>query len=401
MSEINIQVYRYRWTVLLLFMFVNITLQILWISFAAVTLEAMAFYNVDEIFILLLSMSFMIVYIPITFLASWLIDKYDFKIGAGIGATLAGTFGLLRFFAFTDYSLVLIFQIVIAIGQPFVLNSITKLSSNWFPESERTTATGLSLISQFIGIALGMIITPMLVAGDDLMLMLFIYGMIALISCILFLIFAKSKPPTPPSKEAISEKVLMSEGLRQLFTNKHFLILVILFFIGLGAFNMISSYIELIIDPKGYGAEEAGMLGGIMLLGGIIGAIIMSTLSDKYKKRKTLILTSVLIAGISLFGLAFTSDLILLYIFSSLLGFGILSAGPVALEYAVDITRPVPEASSNGILLMVGQMGGILFILGLVDFTYNGDYFPALILLGFLIVILFILGFFLKETNKE
>lgn len=401
MSELNIEVYSYRWTVLLLFMFVNITLQMLWISFAAVTVEATVFYNVDELFILLLSMSFMVVYIPITFLASWLIDKYNFKIGAGIGAVLAGVFGILRFFAFKNYSLVLAFQIGIAIGQPFVLNSITKLSSNWFPESERTTATGLSLISQFIGIALGMLVTPMLVAGNDLKLMLLIYGYIALDSCILFLIFAKSEPPTPSSKGVTKERVLMSEGLKQLFRNKQFLILVLLFFIGLGAFNMITSYIELIIVPKGYGAEEAGILGGIMLFGGMIGAITMSTISDKLKKRKVLILISVLIAAISLFGFAFFDDIILLYTFSSLIGFGILSAGPVALEYAVDATRPVPEASSNGILLMVGQIGGILFILGLVDFTINGDYFPALILLGCLIVLLFILGFFLKETNKD
>ena len=125
MNESKIQVYSYRWIELLLFMFVNITLQMLWISFAAVTFEAMAFYNVEELLILLLSMSFMIVYIPITFLASWLIDKHNFKIGAGIGALLAAIFGLLRFFAFTNYVLVLIFQIGIAISQPFILNSIT------------------------------------------------------------------------------------------------------------------------------------------------------------------------------------------------------------------------------------------------------------------------------------
>jgi MFS family permease len=382
-------------------MFVNITLQMLWISFAAVTIEATAFYNVDELMILLLSMSFMIVYIPITFLASWLIDKYDFKIGAGIGALLAAIFGFLRFFAFTNYTLVLIFQIGIAISQPFVLNSITKLSSNWFPESERTTATGLSLISQFLGIALGVLITPILVTGNDLGLMLLLYGIIAMISGILFLVFAKDKPSTPPSEMITSEKVFMFEGLKQLFTNRQFLILVAIFFVGLGTFNMITSYIELIVIPRGYGAEEAGILGGIMLFGGIIGAILMSALSDKFQKRKMLIIVSILIATISLFVLTFTSDITLLYTSSFLLGFGILSAGPVALEFAVEKTRPVPESSSNGILMMIGQVGGILFILSLVDFTSNGDYFPALLLLAILTVGLLVIGFFLKDTEQK
>ncbi|MFX1453400.1 MAG: MFS transporter, partial [Promethearchaeota archaeon] len=138
MSEIK--VYGFRWIVLLLFIFANITIQILWISFASVTSYATVYYDVEEIMIFLLSAIFMIVYIPVTFLSAWLIDKYDFKKGAGIGAVLQGIFGFLRVIAGPNFLLVFIFQLGIAIGQPFLLNSITKLSANWFPESERTTA---------------------------------------------------------------------------------------------------------------------------------------------------------------------------------------------------------------------------------------------------------------------
>jgi hypothetical protein len=51
--------------------------------------------------------------------------------------------------------------------------------------------------------------------------------------------------------------------------------------------------------------------------------------------------------------------------------------------------------------MMVGQVGGILFIIGLVDLTLpNGDYFPALLILTILAVLLFISSFFLKETQE-
>ena len=133
MSEGKIQVYGYRWIILLLFMLVNISLQILWISYAAVTIEAATYYGVTDFEILLLSLVFMIAYIPVTFLAIWLINKFGFRIGASIGALLGGVFGLLRFFAGTNYMLILIFTIMIAIGQPFILNSVTLLSANWFP----------------------------------------------------------------------------------------------------------------------------------------------------------------------------------------------------------------------------------------------------------------------------
>jgi len=129
MTENNLQVYSFRWIVLALFMLINIAIQILWISFASVTSVAMEYYGVDELSIYILSLSFMVVYIPVTFLASWLIDKYDFKIGTGIGAILMGLFGFLRFFAGPNFEIVLIFQIGIAIGQPFLLNSVTKLSA--------------------------------------------------------------------------------------------------------------------------------------------------------------------------------------------------------------------------------------------------------------------------------
>jgi len=157
MSSQNIQVYRYRWIVLFLFFFVNVVSNMLWTTYAPVTSLAMEFYGVDEFSIILISLMFLIIYIPITFLASWLIDKYDFKVGARIGAIFMGIFGFLRYIADNNYTLALIFSIGIAIAQPFLLNTITKLSANWFPDKERTTATGISLIATSIGIALGMI----------------------------------------------------------------------------------------------------------------------------------------------------------------------------------------------------------------------------------------------------
>lgn len=402
MNENEPELSGYRWIVLLIFMFANITMQMLWISYASITkVQAPAYYGVGEDMILLFSLVFMIAYIPMTLIASWVIDNYSFKWGAGIGAMLAGVFGFLRFIAGTNYTLALSFQIGIAIGQPFLLNSITKLSGNWFPDSERTTATGLSLISQFIGILLGMFISPFLVINNDLTPMLLVYGTLALLSGTLFIIFVKDKPPIPPSEQATVEKVFNFKGIKDLLTNKYFLILSILFFIGLGSFNMITSYVDLIFQPRGYTAEESGIIGAIMLLGGIVGSIVMAALSDKFQKRKLLIIISVSITTLSLGILTFAASELLVFLFSFLLGFGILSAGPVSLEYAVEITTPVPEASSNGILMMVGQVGGIIFIVGLIDLTLpNGDYFPALLLLTILSVLLLIASVFLKERDN-
>jgi len=397
MSAHDLQTYGYRWIVLLLFFFVNVVSNMLWTTYAPITSHAVEFYGVDEFYIILISLMFLIVYIPITFLAAWLIDKYNFKVGAGIGATLMGVFGFLRYIADDNYVLALIFNIGIAIAQPFLLNTITKLSANWFPDKERTTATGISLIATSLGVALGMVATPLLVIGISFRSMLLFYGILALISSFLFIIFAKNKPPTPPSTNFTTERVLMFEGLRMLFSNRNFMILAVIFFLSMGVFNMIMTYIELIVIPRGYDSIFAGILGMLLILGGITGTIIMAILSDILNKRKNIMAISLFIATISLLVFSCTSDEILLLTSGFFFGFGLMGAGPLALEYAVDATKPVPEASSNGILMMVGSLGGIVLIVSLENVKISGDYFPALIIQTVLLTISFILAFFVKE----
>jgi len=402
MTEDKLQIYGYRWVLLILFMLGNASLQILWISYATVTLEAATYYGVHEFDILFLSTIFMITYIPVSFVATWFINRFGFRIGVGLGAMINGVFGFLRFFAGPNYPLVLFFQIMISVSQPFFLNSVSLLSANWFPESERTRATGLSINSQLLGVALGMVITPILVVIYSFEVMLLIYGLYALIIGIIFVIMARDKPPTPPSTKLIKDDAISKGGLKLLLSNKQFWLILIIFFVGLGAFNMVTTYIELIAAPRGLTAIEVGNLGGILLLGGIIGAILMSVLADKLRKRVFLIKISLMISVISFFLISFANTSVMLFVTGFLLGFGLLSVGPVLFEYAVDITAPVPEASSNGMLMVIGSISGIIFILGFEGFTTpSGDYLPALIFLSLLSLVSFLLSFFLKDIKHN
>ena len=130
----NFRLYPYRWVVLAVFMFINLMMQLLWISYAPITGEAASFYQVDDLKIGFLAMSFMIAYIPLSIPESWAIDKWGFRKAVGLGAILMGVFGLLRGFAGANYSLVLLSTIGIAIGQPFMMNSWTTVPAKWFPK---------------------------------------------------------------------------------------------------------------------------------------------------------------------------------------------------------------------------------------------------------------------------
>ena len=90
------KLYGYRWVVLAVFMFINLTIQMLWITYAPITGPAATFYGVTDLQIGLLAMTFMIAFIPLSIPVSWVIDTYGFKLAVSIGAVLMGIFGLLR-----------------------------------------------------------------------------------------------------------------------------------------------------------------------------------------------------------------------------------------------------------------------------------------------------------------
>ena len=137
-------------------------MQMQWITFAPITSEAVAFYKVPAMQIDLLSLIFMIVYLFVSFPASYIIDTWGIRIGIGIGAALMGIFGFMKGFYGANYNMVILAQIGIAVGQPFVLNSVTKVGVRWFPLHERATQAGISVLAQFVGIIIAMALTPFL-----------------------------------------------------------------------------------------------------------------------------------------------------------------------------------------------------------------------------------------------
>jgi MFS family permease len=154
-------------------------------------------------------------------------------------------------------------------------------------------------------------------------------------------------------------------GLRSIFRNRDFRILFAVFFVGLGLFNAVSTWIEDIVRPRGFTIAQAGLLGGLMLGGGIVGAVVLPLLSDRARRRKPFILLA--LAGLlpALVGLAFARSAAMLFVSGFVLGFFLLSAGPIGFQYAAEITRPAPEAASMSSLLVAGQVSGIAFILAM------------------------------------
>jgi len=218
MSDRDFRLYGYRWVVLAVFMFVNLTIQMLWIAYAPITGPAARFYGVTDLQIGLLAMSFMMAFIPLSIPVSWAIDTYGFRLTVSIGTVLMGVFGVLRGLAGANYTLVLWSTIGIAIAQPFLLNAWTKVPAQWFAIEERATAVGLVTLANLVGTALGMVLTPILTETMPIPTVQLIYGGLAALSTVLFIILAREKPPTPPCPPGMEARALMLDGLKHALT---------------------------------------------------------------------------------------------------------------------------------------------------------------------------------------
>ena len=365
MEQASFKVYGYRWVMLLVFMAVAAVNQLLWITFAPITTDAARFYGVSDLSIGLLSLVFLIVYIFVSIPASWAIDTFGIRVGVGIGVAFTGIFGLTRGLFAPSYNLVLISQIGIAIGQPFILNAVTTVAARWFPIQGRATAAGLGSLAIYLGILAGVGLTPYLTIQSGISTTLVVYGIISVIAAIIFLLLSKERPPTAPCPPDQEQRSLVLDGLKQTLQKREFVYLMLIFFVGLGVFNAVTTWIEEIVAPRGFSITQAGDAGGLMIVGGIVGALVFPMLSDRFRKRTPFLVLALVGATLGLGGITFASSYLPLLLSAFCLGFFLLSAGPLGFQYGAEVAYPAPEGTSNGLLLMMGQISGIVFIFGM------------------------------------
>ncbi|MBW2588477.1 MAG: MFS transporter [Deltaproteobacteria bacterium] len=245
------KVYSYRWVILLVFMLINMVVQIQWLAHAAVARPAAVFYEgqfdpASFINIDFLAMIYMVTFLVMSFPASYVIDTYGIRVGISLGAVLVGVCGLLKGLFADDFTAVVVAQLGLAVAQPFILNAVTAVSVRWFPLRERGMAAGFSALAQYLGIVIAMIVTPFMVGSDPsepgygagFEQMLLTYGWLTFGVAVVTLLVLRERPPTPPSVETI-EKHSFGKGIRHILKQRDMLITLYLFFVGLGIFNAV------------------------------------------------------------------------------------------------------------------------------------------------------------------
>lgn len=414
--ENKFRVYGYRWVVLIAYMLLTLVIELQWLSHAPIARAAAAFYA-DQIApnslfkVDLLTMIYMFIFILFCIPASYIINKKGITFSLRLAAILTGGFGILKGMFAASFFMVLMAQIGLAIAQPLLLNAVTVVTVRWFPLRERGMAAGLIVLAQYAGIFVAMVVAPQLVNtvpdsrmyGQGIDLLLLIYGIFSLVVSIAAFILIKESPKTPPSADSVV-RVPFFQGFKYIFLRRDMLIIIALFFLGSGVFNSVSSMVDAIAKSLGM-AKSTGVLGALLLIGGMLGTFIIPVLSDRFRKRKFFFLLCIIgivpgIAGLQYADLFFHSPQAIYRVAlgsSFMLGFFLMSAGPLGFQYAAELSYPANESSTQGVLVFVGQLSGLLFA-GLMSLNSNQylDFVLQIFLVGAFLAVL--IGLLLKES---
>ena len=378
----------YRWVVLAAFMAVNLTIEVLWISYAPITRAARDYYGVSDVAIGALAMSFMVVYLPMSFPASSAITRRGLRAAVGFGALLAGVSGIARGLAGPHYVPVLVATLGAAVAQPFLLNAWTTMSSHWFPRAQRATAVSLVTLANLVGAGVGFALTPQLEKSMSVGRIQLWYGVAALVSGLFFVLVARDRPAVPPEPdEEAARDTAELVGVRHAMRVRPFLVFLAMAFVGMGIFNGISTWVDEIVRPRGFSSTDAGNLGALLLLGGVIGSVVLSALSDRLRRRIPFLVLAFAASAPALLWLALAGSQVGLFVSAFVLGFFLTSAMPIGMQYSAEITFPTPEGTTNGLIQMAGQASVLFVLLMELTRTSSGSFTPSLSALAILLVL--------------
>ena len=397
------RIYRYRWVVLVIYMSLAALTQLYWLNFAAIETYMEKHLQITAGDVMWFTLIFPVIQVLLTIPAGMLIDKKGFKYGIGIGAIFTGFFALIRLINPVSYWVLLLSQIGISIGQPFVLNGVTKLAITWFSPKEEATAVGLGSLALFIGMMIALGLTPFLVQSIGYELMLLIYGLLGASIALAFIMFVKPYPPTPTRKYDEAATILSWGCLKHILKIRDFVILGFIAMAGIGVFNGLATWLEKILyELHKISMTDAGTISGLLILSGMAGCIAIPVISDRIKRRKPFIITASFVGAICILLLIFAQSYYANLVNGLFLGFFLIAALPIMLTMSAEITGPEYAGISVGYLQLLGNVAAVLLVVGMEELrAVTGQFTASLLLLVCLLSLSLILSIVIKDTRPQ
>jgi predicted MFS family arabinose efflux permease len=370
-----------RWVVLGVYALAVALTQALWLNFAPLISLIQQRYSVSEELASALLFIFPLVYVLVSIPAGKVIDRRGYRFSVAAGTVLMALAACVRI-ADSTFAALMIGQVGIAVAQPFIVNAISKLVADWFEPQQGVIATGLGTMGMFIGMAVGMAATPPLVEALSLRTAMATFAGLAALAAVLCIAVVR------PNPQAAAPVAGAEPGVLSVLRDRALWRVFALAFLGMGEFNGLTTWLEKILAPAGISVVDAGYVGGVLIAGGIVGAIVIPALCDTPGKRKPFLLACVVGALATVYPLATAQSVGMAMAFAAAHGFFFLPAFALLLDMSAQLAGNARAGAATSVLMLAGNLGAVAVIVAMPVLKGDGPSFgPGVSLLLVLLMI--------------
>ena len=352
MAHTGTQTAKHPWRIVAAYALVASASQMLWLTFAPITTVTAHHLHVSESAVGWLSEVFPLLYVALAIPAGRALDRW-FRSSLIAGATLTAAGGLVRLGGDT-FTWALAGQLLVAVGQPLVLNAITKLASEYLPAEKRPEAISYGSAGIFGGMLLGLGLGPALASSGDLHTLLvvnFAYALVAL------LVLGVALRAPGQSSEALD--AVPAGGMRAVWNDRLIRNLAGVSFLGFGVFVAVTTWLQALLSPDGISSDTAGILLVAMVVVGIVGSAAVPAVAARRGYTFRLLQATALGTCFACVLLASVDWLPGFALAVAIIGFFLLTSLPLLLEIT-ERRAGADGASATALMWMAGQGGGIV-----------------------------------------
>ncbi|XP_071157380.1 solute carrier family 49 member 4 homolog isoform X1 [Mytilus edulis] len=411
----KIIVYTRRWWILLIFSFNCITQTLIWNTWGPIAQSAKAVFLWNDATVGMIANCSNISTLFTVFLASYFMDYKGLRISAVLcsGLIFAAS-GLRCITSDPEYATGLMYAsaIINGVAGTTFFSGPPLLASLWFPLKQRTTATAISSLCIYAGLAGGFLIGPQLVSApiynttvrylksdvvthmvnesstmsyqntynetallnfeelrNQVMWLMYVECIAAAVGFFAILLYFPDKPPTPPSNSASEKRIEYKKAVCQIIRHGPLWLISIAFALPIGVYAAWGAILDVILHPVGVSQEEAGWIGFYATVGGCIAGVVIARFSDLFLRHmKLFLLCLYMCGGASFVWFTLVCDKIVPYstaqLYISSIAGGIFLNGTIPLFYELscETSYPISEGITGAFSTMLDSIFGVLFL---------------------------------------
>ncbi|HEY77975.1 MAG TPA: MFS transporter [Dehalococcoidia bacterium] len=320
-------------------------------------------------------------------------DRFGVKRTVTIACLLAGIAGASRGLA-TSFTSLLVTSFLSGLMPALISISLAKATHIWFPNRQLGFVNGIIVTGGGLGTVVGSMISatflsPLLGGWRHV---LFLYGAIAIVLSIIWFLTIKETRHEPTT--VTENTVPIGKAMLELFRIKALWLLSLSYAFYMGALVSIAGYLPLYLKRLGWSGFSADGALSALNLAATVGGIPLTLLSDRIGRRKTILMTAMVISviGASLLPVAVNT---FVFVWVIVIAMGAFRSAYQALSTTVCLESEFAGAEYTGIatgfLFTINRLAAFAFpptgnSLAEINIGLPFVYWAALFAIGLLIL---------------